>query len=107
MCTNSENQIKITLGKRIYEVLKNEYLQCLRTYLRANKRVDLSEINPMVSIPTDFRIGNVVMDGQVLAVTKKYMNINGLDFEYIYGDDGYVYFNISSLIEEKSKSKKA
>ena len=27
MCTNNENQIKAVLGKRIYEILKLEYLE--------------------------------------------------------------------------------
>lgn len=107
MCTNNENQIKIVLGKRIYEVLKYEYLQSLRAYLKAHKSVDLKEINPMVALPKDFTIGSVIVDGQVLTITKKYMNMNGLDFEYIYGDDGYIYFNINSIVEEKKLSKKA
>lgn len=106
MCTNSENQIKVVLGKRIYEVLKLEYLQQVRSYIKTHKSIDLSEINLTTSISSATRIGKVLVDGQVLEVTRKYLNMNGIDFESIYGDDGQIYFNLSSIVEENKRTLK-
>ena len=106
MCTNSENQIKVVLGKRIYEVLKLEYLEQVRSYIKTHKSIDLSEINLTTSISSATRIGKVLVDGQVLEVTRKYLNMNGIDFESIYGDDGQIYFNLSSIVEENKKTLK-
>lgn len=106
MCTNSENQIKVVLGKRIYEVLKLEYLQQVRSYIKTHKSIDLSEINLTTSISSATRIGKVLVDGQVLEVTRKYLNMNGIDFESVYGDDGQIYFNLSSIVEENKKTLK-
>lgn len=106
MCTNSENQIKVVLGKRIYEVLKLEYLQQVRSYIKAHKSIDLSEINLTTSISSATRIGKVLVDGQVLEVTRKYLNMNGIDFESVYGDDGQIYFNLSSIVEENKRTLK-
>lgn len=106
MCTNSENQIKVVLGKRIYEVLKLEYLEQVRSYIKTHKSIDLSEINLTTSISSATRIGKVLVDGQVLEVTRKYLNMNGIDFESIYGDDGQIYFNLSSIVEENKRTLK-
>lgn len=106
MCTSSESQIKVVLGKRIYEVLKYEYLEQLRSYIKTHKSIDLSEINLTTSISSATRIGNVLVDRQVLEVTRKYLNMNGIDFESVYGDDGQIYFNLTSIIEEHKKTLK-
>ena len=105
MCTNNENQIKVVLGKRIYEILKLEYLESLRSYIKTHKSVNLALINPTVKIPLDLRINNVVIDGIVLNVTREYLNMNGLDFTVTNGNDGYLYFSLSSLEAEKINKK--
>lgn len=105
MCTNNENQIKAVLGKRIYEILKLEYLESLRSYIKTHKSVNLALINPTVKIPLDLRIDNVVIDGIVLNVTREYLNMNGLDFTVTNGNDGYLHFSLSSLEAEKINKK--
>lgn len=106
MCTSNENQVKVALAKSIYEFLKMEYIDEVRSYIKTHKSVDLSEINPVVSIPADTRIKNVCIDGTVLGVTRKYLNMNSVDFECINGNDGYLYFKLSGL-EYKQDNKKS
>lgn len=105
MCTSNEVQVKMALGKYLYEVLKMEYLQNVREYIKTHKSVDISEINPVVSIPSDTRIKNVGIDGIVLGVTRKYLNMNSVDFECVNGNDGYLYFNLSGLDYKQEKTK--
>lgn len=108
MCTSNENQIKVVLGKRIYEILKLEYLENLRSYIKTHKSVDLSKINPIVRIPANLRIGNVIIDEYVLNVTRNYLNMNSLDYTVDYNpeiDNGYLYFKLRGLDLEKTNKK--
>lgn len=105
MCTNNENQIKIVLGKRIYEFLKLEYLECVRKYITTHNAVNLDEIKPVVSIPANTRIKNVMIDGHVIQIARKYLAMDGVQFKSMYGNDGIIYFELSSLINEQQNKK--
>ena len=105
MCTNNENQIKIVLGKRIYEFLKLEYLECVRKYIKTHNAGNLGEIKPVVSIPANTRIKNVMIDGHVIQIARKYLAMDGVQFKSMYGNDGIIYFELSSLINEQQNKK--